>query len=415
MPLDFLSVKQQIRQIAKNAPAEAERIGRLRTQARDLLATNADKGAELRARVEQAARLDSWLRSAKPTDEPLTSAYPLPKAPALATVIAADGSQIHPDHHQAVNYFLVNIGAITMLSGSGQPPSLHTDSQLHFAEYSPSGTYTNEQVDMERDKGERVLLAHLAAAAKDGMAQEGMGIASPAVRARKDEKSQEHPVITLTDGPLELWGGRSTDPEQVASFEKNLSKYLEALEALQKTGAATAGYVDKPRADLVVRALEVADTPDTQLGDIRKQRPLRGVTDYDLFAGILKPGERSAIFALQTHLADKYADSLALHFFYLNVGTQKAPWLARVEIPAWVIDGKETLDALHAVLMQQCGILAGRPYPYVLHRAHEIALVSREEKEQLTNMLVGELQAQGVVVGLPSHKQALKDLPGRRK
>src|SRR3989304_5817640 len=131
----LLPAKQQIRERAKNAPAEVERINRLRTQARDLLAANADKGAELRARVEQAARLDSWLRSAKPTDEPLTSAYPFPKAPALATVIAADGSQIHPDHHQAVNSFLVNIGAITMLSGSGQPSSLPPDSHLHSARY----------------------------------------------------------------------------------------------------------------------------------------------------------------------------------------------------------------------------------------------------------------------------------------
>ncbi|MCL5429287.1 MAG: DNA double-strand break repair nuclease NurA [Chloroflexi bacterium] len=391
MPLDFISVKQQIREIAKNAPAEAERINRLRSQARDLLAANADKGAALRARVEQAARLDSWLRSAKPTDEPLTSAHPLPKAPAQATVVAADGSQINPNRHQAVNYFLVNIGAITMLAGSGQPPNLRTDSYLHFAEYSASGTYSDDQVGLERDKGERVLLAQLAAAAK------------------------EQPVITLTDGPLELWGGRSRDPEEIASFEKNLNKYLEALEALHKTGAATAGYVDKPRADLVVRALEVAATPDTQLADIRKQRPLRGVTDNDLFAGILKPGERSAIFGLQTHLSDRYADSLALHFFYLNVGSEKAPWLARVEIPAWVMANSDSLNALHAVLMQQCGILAGRPYPYVLHRAHEIAIVSREEKEQLTNMLVGELQAQGVHVGSASHKQALKDLPGRTR
>jgi hypothetical protein len=391
MPLDFLSVKKQVHEIAKNAPAEVERINRLRTQARELLAANAAKGADLRARVEQAARLDSWLRSAKPTDEPLTSAYHMPTAPATATVIAADGSQINPDRHQAVSYFLVNIGAITMLSGSGQPPALHTDSYLHFAEYSSTGTYTDDQVSLERDKSERVLLAKLAAAAK------------------------EPPVITLTDGPLELWGGRSTDPEQIASFEKNLGKYLEALEALHKTGAATAGYVDKPRADLVVRALEVAATPDTQLAEIRKQRPLRGVTDNDLFAGILQPGERSAIFELQTHLADRYADSSALHFFYLNVGTAKAPWLARVEIPAWVMEKKDSLNALHAVLIQQCGILAGRPYPYVLHRAHEIAIVSREEKDQLTNMLVGELQAQGVQVGSASNKQALKDLPGRTR
>lgn len=389
MPLDFISVKNQVKQIAANAPAEARRIGELREVAQNLLVANAAKGAELRAKVELAAQMDGWLRSAKPTDEPLTATYPLPKAPAQATLIAADGSQINPSRHEAVNYFLVNIGAIEMLTGSGQAPSQRTDSRLHFAEYSPSGSVTEDQVSMQRDKGERVVLAELAAAAK------------------------AQPVITLTDGPLELWGGRSRDPEEQASYLKNLAEYLKALTDLHATGAATAGYVDKPRADLVVRALEVAATPQDQLGEIRKQRPLRGVTDNDLFVGLLQPGERSAMFALQTQLSERYAGPLALHFFYLNVGTAKNPWLARVEIPAWVAQDAKQLNMLHAVLIEQCGMLGVFSYPYVLHRAHEIAIVSRAEKDQLTQMLLSELQANGLTPGRGSHKQAIKDL-GRR-
>ena len=58
-------------------------------------------------------------------------------------------------------------------------------------------------------------------------------------------------------------------------------------------------------------------------------------------------------------------------------------------------------------------MLGGLSYPYVLHRAHEIAVVGREEKEEVTQMLLAELQAQGVEVGRPSHKQAVKDLPAR--
>jgi len=389
MPLDFLSVKQQIRLIAAKAPQEARRIAKLRAEAQDLLADNAEKGAELRAKVELAAQADSWLRSAKPAGEALTSAHPMPKAPAQSTLIAADGSQISPSRHEAVNYFLINVGAITMLTGSGQAPATHTHSQLHFAEYSSSGTYSDDMVSLERDKGERVLLAELATEAK------------------------VQPVITLTDGPLELWGGRSRDPEEQQSYSKSLQEYIAALEALHLSGAATAGYVDKPRADLVVRALEVAATPQDKLGEIRKARPLRGVTDYDLFAGQLDPEARSAIFELQTHLAARYAGPLALHFFYLNVGTASAPWLARVEIPNWVVENKELLNALHAGLIDQCRMLGGLSYPYVLHRAHEIAVVGREEKEEVTQMLLAELQAQGVEVGRPSHKQAVKDLPAR--
>ncbi len=389
MPLDFISVKQQIRAIAAKAPEEAKRLAALRGKAADLLAANAERGAELRTKVELAAQADSWLRSAKPAGEALTATYPLPKAPAQATVIAADGSQINASRHEAVNYFLVNVGAIVMLANSGQAPTTHTHSLLHFAEYSSSGTYSDDQVSLERDKSERVLLAELAAAAK------------------------VKPIITLTDGPLELWGGRSQNPEEQASYIKSLEEYIAALFALSQSGAATAGYVDKPRADLVVRALEVAATPQDKLGEIRKERPLRGVTDNDLFEGALAPGERSAIFALQTHLADRYAGPLALHFFYLNVGNAREPWLARVEIPAWVAQDAAALNALHATLIEQCRHLGDKSYPYVLHRAHEIALVSYDEKSEVTRMLFAELEAQGAPAGRQSHKQAIKDLPGR--
>ncbi|MGH2583130.1 MAG: DNA double-strand break repair nuclease NurA [Anaerolineales bacterium] len=391
MPLDFLSVKKQVREIAEKAPAEQRRLNALRAKAQDLLDANAERGAELRAKVEEAARLDSWLRSAKPGSEPLTSTHPLPQPPDQAALIAADGSQINASRHEAVNYFLVNVGAITMLTGSGQAPIQHTDSRLHFAEYSASGTFTDEMVSLERDKGERILLAELAAAARI------------------------KPTLTLTDGPLELWGGRSRDPEEQASFTKNLEIYTKALTDLHKTGAATAGYVDKPRADLVVRALEVAATPDEKLGEIRKERPLRGVADNDLFSVLLASGERSAVFELQTHLAEHYEGPLALHFFYLNAGSEREAWLARVEIPAWVVEDRTLLDALHALLIDQCNVLGALSYPYILHRAHEIALVTREEKDQLTQMLTSELHAQGIPMGRASHKQVMKELPGRAR
>jgi hypothetical protein len=388
MPLDFLSVKQQIRELAAEAPAELKRLNGLRQQAGELLAANAGRLDELRDKIAQAAALDSFLRAAKPTMEELTSAHPLPAAPAKCTLIAADGSQINPSRHEALNYALINLGAITMLPGSGQAPGTHTRTELHYAEYRDTGSLSEEQVGLERDKAERVLLAELAAAA------------------------QTQPAITLTDGPLELWGGRGRDAESQAGFARSLDDYLAALKALHLQGAITAGYVDKPRADLVVRALEVAMTPLDQLGDIRQQRPLRGVTDTDLFGPLLGPGQRSALFAIQAQLAHRYEGPLALHFFYLNVGIDQ-PWLARVEVPAWVAEDPTLLNALHAILIEQCRVLGGLSYPYALHRAHEIALVIREEKEQVTQMLLAELAAQGVATGAPSHKQAVKDLPGR--
>jgi hypothetical protein len=73
------------------------------------------------------------------------------------------------------------------------------------------------------------------------------------------------------------------------------------------------------------------------------------------------------------------------------------------------------LDALHAVLVNQCRIMGNRPYPYSLHRAHEAALVTQEEKEQVTQMITLELRRRGIEVEGTSYKQSAKDLPGRTK
>ena len=71
------------------------------------------------------------------------------------------------------------------------------------------------------------------------------------------------------------------------------------------------------------------------------------------------------------------------------------------------------LDQLHATLVAQCRSMGSRPYPYVLHRAHEAAVVSLEEKEQVTQMIVMELLRRKVEVEHASNKQSAKDLPGR--
>ena len=62
----------------------------------------------------------------------------------------------------------------------------------------------------------------------------------------------------------------------------------------------------------------------------------------------------------------------------------------RVEIPEWVAKDESKLELLHTALIQQCQIMGARPYPYILHRAHEIAVVSFEEKEQIEQMLQAE-------------------------
>jgi hypothetical protein len=78
-----------------------------------------------------------------------------------------------------------------------------------------------------------------------------------------------------------------------------------------------------------------------------------------------------------------------------------------------VADDAEKLGLLHAVLVNQCRIMGEKPYPYLLHRAHETAVVSFEERRQIEQMLTLELRRAGEDTDDGSNKQSAKDLPGR--
>ncbi len=353
-----------------------------------------DKTAELRDKVERAQLTDSNIRCALPLDECLDSSTPEPlpdtdKGQYPVTLLAADGSQILPDRHTALQYSLVNVGAIAMQPGSGKSPEVFTDSSLLFADdlYTETGMLSEEAIEQRRDIAERRKLLELV-------------------------PDYPVPILALTDGPVELWGAKNGGE---GDYRKNLEIHKSVLSQLQAKNVTVAGYVDKPGADLVVRTLEIAQlSTDDEFKNIRKLHTLRGVTDRWLFS-FLPAGSRSAVFGLQSSSRVHYTGDLALHFFYLNVGYTKHPSLVRVEIPKWVAEEANKLNLLHAALLQQCRMMGARPYPYILHRAHEIAVVKFEEKKQVEQMLELELRRAGGEVEEGSNKQSAKDLPGRTR
>jgi hypothetical protein len=73
------------------------------------------------------------------------------------------------------------------------------------------------------------------------------------------------------------------------------------------------------------------------------------------------------------------------------------------------------LNRLHAVLVEQVQMLPNRPYPYLLHRAHEVAVVHLDEKQQVGRMITREFLDLGLPLGGKTSKQQLKDNSGDRK
>src|SRR5512133_3314729 len=388
MPVNFQQIYTRIREIAQGAHDNKRVLEERRILARELLAVYASELDYLREKVEKAKEVDINLRIAVPFKESLAACFPPPITITDATVIAADGSQINPDRHAAVQFCIINVGVIAMKLSSGQAPLVTVETELLYGDdlLKNGSPMTDGMVAMRRDIHERIKL---------------------------DEVSAElqGPIINLTDGTLELWGAKGDDPQAYSNF---VEQYLGVLSRLHERGVVTAGYVEKPSADLVVNLLEIATADGEQLKKLRDYHPLHGVSDRWLYGErerpLLPPGHRSAVFGLASGSDKKYKGALSLHFFYLNVGSEGHPWPVRVEIPKWVAEDPKKLDLLHCILLEQCKMMGSRPYPYLLHRAHETAVVRYEEKEPIEQLLALELRRIRAEVGDASNKSSAKAL-----
>jgi len=388
MPIDYQQIYEKIQEIGKGARERRKTLEERRAKLHEVLNAYSSQLDVLRAKVDSVKALEPNIRCAYPLDEALASSYPLPDAVVQATLIAADGSQIVPDRHAALQYYVINVGAMAMQVGSGNTPEVFTNTELHMLDEFDDTFFSDSQVALQRDVAERKKLLEVA-------------------------KKYSGKIIALTEGQLELWG--SVDSENARDFEKSLQDYLDALKEMEQQQIITSGYVDKPGANWVVRLLEIMDIPQNELNNIKKRRPFLGVTDLWLFSQLLGKHARSAIFRLQAKSAEKYTGSISIHFFYINVGDEKKPKIARVDVPLWVINNKEALNNLHCTLIEQARIMGNEPFPYLLHRAHEIAVVTHKEKEEIDQMLAIEIRNNGGEVGEKSGKQSAKDLQGRTR
>ncbi len=390
MPVNLIEIQQKLHDFSAQARARHEKLATRRQEVTDLFAAYAGRLADLRGIFQAAAEVNPHLRCAVPLDEPLDAVIPMPELPGTFTVMAADGSQINPSRHARVAFCVINVGIVTLVRGSGKAPKIQTHSQLldFNALYTPGGRMISEGlVALKRDLREREALAELA---------EGL----------------KKPAISMTDGPLELY----REPQESAAFEKTLDRYLEVLADLRDRGLITLGYVDKPGSDLIARLLELVQLQeDEHAAASPRARRYAGVQDAQWLEDRLQnPGDRSALFGIHSETARAFKGDLALHFFYLNVGTPGKPHLARVEVPGWVARDRDLVGMLQAVLTEQAAILGTRPYPYVLHRAHEVAVVSLPEHQHVEEMIVMEFQRRGIPVEERSFKQSAKDLDSSR-
>jgi hypothetical protein len=379
MTLELNQVMTQVDDLAREAEANLRQAGRQLDEAREWLRQYADHFEELKTRAPEFS-------AAIPIDEPLGATHNTPGTPERFTVIGADGSTIAPDHHSATMYYLINAASLTYRHGSGEQPVAVSIPTLGYKSqdlYEGLKLVAGNLLDVRRDTAEIERLADAAEA-----------------------EPRDVPLIALTDGTLLLWVLEDVPEDQ---RRKKIQDYVSHLARLKAAGAVVGAFISRPRYSDVLRLVWVAHLGKDASRDVIDQQT-RGLADRGLF-DFLSPGERSAVFVSPSSVNHLYGEH-RIGFFYINVGGENQVEIARIEAPGWVCGNEEWLNRLHGAVMAQCRLVT--PYPYVLARAHELAVITTDERRQLESFVESALLRHGLR-GQPSQKAFLKSLTGGAK
>jgi hypothetical protein len=397
--LEFHKLTGQVDQMGQYLAEQEEDIEVKLDIALKIMEAHADPAwlPYINERVRDAVEKDAGYRGARLLDEPLMQAYPPAKLPESATVVATDGSQILPNRHNAATYYLINIGTMILHHGSGQAPKVISQPYLFYeSEYvypQNHGLISTATVSARRTVNEMAALAEQAWL----------------------QREETRPLVALLDNPLLfVMGNEVPDRDQLRKL------YFSAMTRLLEVQASLAGYVDKPGSTFVIRLLHLLDLPEEEVrrATLASSGRLEGLMDSQLFRGLLRPGERSALFVQMSPQNKEFRNTAGeLHevaFFYMNVAAaDESAYIARVDVPMWVAQDRAMVAELQSLVYHQCQQLPRR-YPYVLTRAHELAVVKSKEAQQLNVIIQVAMTRYGLDTD-GSAKQASKDLAGRLK
>ena len=380
MSLDLTKVAAQVGEMVTRLKAGlAERQARL-DYALDTLHRQTEDLEHLKRKIIASRRTTTWLVAG--LVEGLDQHYPALPLPAEFTVMATDGSHIDVDRHRSARCYLINIGRVVLHYGSepeavlGSLPTLYAEEKdLVIA---PSEGKGREQpiegalLGAKRSVEECRHLAEMAAELPPGSSS-----------------------LAVLDGSLILWGLEAY-PDFVSEtlVDRGLLTHFDRMRELnQDKELALASYISRPRATDVVNALRVAICPHDpadcdrycMMGEKRACDAVAGLQDRELFASLLEPGERSALFISQSSVVEKRYGEHTVYFFYLRVDDE----IARVEIPLWVARNKDLVGLTHCLVLDQCQ--RGQGYPVALSEAHEQAVVTTADRENFWQLVEANL------------------------
>ncbi|MEM7064201.1 MAG: DNA double-strand break repair nuclease NurA [Cyanobacteria bacterium P01_B01_bin.77] len=427
--LDLSKIAQQMQGISHHLAKEAEAAKVRIAIATQLLHQAHQQQIHL---VNQLHTNTLGFAAAEPV-EPLDTRVSISPAPEAHTVIATDGSQINPSHHEIAYCYLLNIGRVVLHYGQSRFPLL--DSQPEVI-YRPEDLYasrqwgirTEEWMGHRRTVSEAVVLGELGVAVngENGKREKGKGessedghglVAQPSKGQRplRDKRSRQLsllqrpsvPTLAMTDGSLIYW---FLDQLPATARDQILEPILAAWDQLRQVQVPMVGYLSASRSSEALNFLRLQSCPHDQ-PDCQKHcegqtdgapcqvfSPLRDVT---LWTTLLEPGQRGPLFKSSADILQLYGDH-QIYFCHVHVGAE----IARVEFPEWVVHDSKLFNAALSLTLTQ--VQKGFGYPVTLAEAHNQAVVRGGDRNRFFALLEQQMIRAGLQNVGTSYKEARK-------
>jgi hypothetical protein len=309
--LDLTKLAKSMQGISQHLTIEAAASRQRLELAQELLAAAYIKQAELVERQEKWR--DRILFAAATPVEPMNLGIDLPVPPPVHTIIATDGSQIAPNHHEIAYCYLLNVGRVMLHYGQNRQPLLDSLPEVF---YRPEDLYisrqwgirTEEWMGYRRTASEAIVLAELAGAALMSL-----------------------PTLAMVDGSLIYW---FLEQIPIEARDRILPPILDAWSQLQDFGIPLMGYVSASRSGESLNFLRLQACPH-EIPDCVSYCPnqlektpcqvLEPLRDTALWTMGLKPGQRSALWRSSARILDLYGPHTFISV--MSTSVQKLPVL----------------------------------------------------------------------------------------
>ncbi|MFM7426324.1 MAG: DNA double-strand break repair nuclease NurA [Elainella sp.] len=386
--LDLIKLSRQMQGIGQHLTQEAAASRQRLELAQRILADATEQQAEL-MNQQQLWRDRLGFTAAVPM-EPLNTRVALTHAPPVHSVLATDGSQIAPSHHEIAYCYLINVGRVVLHYGQNRHPLLDSAPEVF---YRPEDLYvsrqwgirTEEWMGYRRTVSEAVVLAELGT----------------------DLADLQAPALAMVDGSLIHW---FLDPLPAEARERILPPILAAWQQLQANRIPLVGYLSAARSGEAMNFLRLQSctylAPDcqTHCSGQTDQAPCQvfsPLRDTALWGLLLEPGERGAIWRSSAKILEAYGEQ-HIYFCYVHMGAE----VARVEFPGWVATDEALLNQALSLTLTQ--VQKGYGYPVALAEAHNQAVVRGGDRARFFGLLEQQMIRAGLKNIGTSYKEARK-------